>query len=229
VRSITNHATGRLGAAIAGAFAGAGWETVCVCGQGAAAPAGIQPIYVSGVKSLLDTLEAQLSGRKFDCVIHSMAVSDYTPRAILDIDAMARDIADALKGREISEKIIREAVLNCGNPPGSGKISSKTPYMALMLEQTPKVIGRIKEIQSDTILVGFKLLSGVPEEELIRAAMELMIKNSCDYVLANDLADIQGGAHKAVLLGKAGILDRAGSKEEIAKLIYSRVSQGGML
>ncbi len=225
VRSITNHSTGRLGAAIAEAFIRAGWEVTYICGESATEPSRAEVARVGGVNSLIEMLDNRLRNFRFDCVIHAMAVSDYTPRGVLDLNEAALNLANALTGKAASPDIIREKILGSVKPVGGMKISSDIPDMAVLLTQTPKVIERFKELQPDTVLVGFKLLSGVPEAELLQAARRLMERNNCDYVVANDLADIRGGVHKAVMIDKNGVTGRASAKNEIAELVLRRVSE----
>jgi len=47
------------------------------------------------------------------------------------------------------------------------------------------------------------------------------MKNQVDYILANDLTQIDGTNHHGYLLGADGTSKEAQSKEEIAKLLAS--------
>jgi len=231
VRSVSNHATGRLGSLIADSFAKEGAEITYICGESAILPScgNIEIIRVRNVNGLIETIETLLHKSLFDCVIHSMAVSDYTPQTVLSIDEITKSIIDTLQEPEIPQNQlydrIRTAIMECGKPLSNKKISSKVPDIALLLKQTPKVIGRIKSIQPDTLLVGFKLLSGVSEKELLQAGQNLLTQNSCDFVLANDLENIERDLHKAILIDKNGVLQRANTKREIAEIIYKCVSE----
>ena len=203
VRSITNHATGRLGSIIAEQFLQGGFSVTYICSEGAALPqldpisdisdisnSSLEVVTISSVTQLAERLEQALRTVQYNCVIHAMAVSDYSPY-----------------GMDTSKKI-----------------SSDSPYLILVLKRQPKIINCIKEIQPDTLLIGFKLLSGVSEEELLQAADKLMKQSKCDFVLANDLNDIYGDYHKAMLINQAGIVSRGESKKEIAKMIYDCVA-----
>ena len=59
------------------------------------------------------------------------------------------------------------------------------------IKYLPKVISVIKDASPKTFLVGFKLLDGVCDEKLIYVGRELMKKNNCDVVVANDLSNIR--------------------------------------
>lgn len=50
----------------------------------------------------------------------------------------------------------------------------------------PRVIDEVKKVAPKTHLFGFKLLSGVPHEELIRAAYEIVLDSRATAVFAND-------------------------------------------
>lgn len=50
----------------------------------------------------------------------------------------------------------------------------------------PRVINKVKSVAPKTHLFGFKLLSGVPHEELIRAAYEIVLASGATAVFAND-------------------------------------------
>jgi len=165
VRGITNYATGRLGCFIAEKFLKNNAEITYICGEDAVAP-NIQIKRIRNVTQLLQTLEAELISRQYDCVIHTMAVSDYSPYSIAAVDSPNfKDI----NFEKISTK----------------KISSDSLYQLILLKRQPKVINRIKEIQPNTILVGTKLLNLASEDELKQAAFKQISRSKSDYVLAN--------------------------------------------
>ena len=228
VRGITNHASGRLGSLIADEFARGGDRVTYLCGESALRPA-IAPcetIVIRGTSQLANELERLLREQPFDCVIHTMAVSDFTPVGAVGMDELALAIEDALlscTSRGVGEAVCA-ALQTVKAQPAQTKISSKSGGLVLILEQTPKVIRRIKELQPATLLVGFKLLSHSREEDLLAAAGGLMADCGCDYVLANDLRDISGERHAAMLMDRAGNLQHGGTKAEIARLIYESVT-----
>jgi len=228
VRSITNYSTGRLGSIIADYFACGGASIAYVCGENAVLPSceNVDVARIKNVQELSQIISGLLDEQKFDCVIHSMAVSDFTPRAALTVDDIAASVASAIEApRGGLTDAIREAILSSARPLTGGKLSSKNQDLMILLKQTPKVIKLIKAKQPETILVGFKLLSGVPEEELLQAASSLLTQAPCDLVLANDLQNISGDTHKAILLDKTGSIKRAATKQEIAEIIFKAVSE----
>ncbi|MCI8777675.1 MAG: hypothetical protein HFI87_00770 [Bacilli bacterium] len=71
-----------------------------------------------------------------------------------------------------------------------------------------------------TELIGFKLLDGVSEEELIKVATKLREKNNAEYIIANDLSKIGDGKHIAYFVGENGVEYRTETKDEIAKTLH---------
>lgn len=76
-----------------------------------------------------------------------------------------------------------------------GKISSTLEELTVRLRPTPKVIQRVKEWAPEVFLVGFKLLSGVSESELVAAAVASGIRSRADLVVANDLSQYRSSGH----------------------------------
>jgi phosphopantothenoylcysteine synthetase/decarboxylase len=68
------------------------------------------------------------------------------------------------------------------------------------LVPTPKIIDLVKKTCPSTLLVGFKLEVGLDREALIASAKNLMERSGADLAVANDMADVQGNAYKAILL-----------------------------
>lgn len=207
VRAITNISTGRLGNAIARSVLrnfGEKLETLYYLHGSLAIPplgSNVVSIPIGCVSDLEKALKNILENEKIDAVIHSMAVSDYTVKEITTL-------GDIKEGKTLE--------------PGN-KISSDIENLVIVMEKTPKVISAIKEWRPNAILVGFKLLSHVPEEELIQVGYALLRKNRCDFVLANDLKDIKEKTHKGILIHQDKSYDTMETKEEIGETICRRL------
>jgi phosphopantothenate-cysteine ligase len=214
VRVISNFSSGRLGLAVAKAFLdteSADVEKIYyVCDRNTNAPSDerVEVVRVMGAQGLLEALRELLTTKKIDAVIHAMAVSDYTVKQVTTIDAIRA-------GKE--------------NDPGyhlnEGKISSEFDDLVIVLKKTPKVIGEIKKLQEDTILVGFKLLTGVTKDTLIETGYKLLQKNRCSMVLANDLTEISGEKHVGHLISQTGIYETLTTKKQIAEAIVRNTIQ----
>lgn len=234
VRKITNLGTGRLGSLTADEFLkNEDTAVTYVCSENAVLPRNrrAEIMRVDSVRNLKITLERLLRERAFDAVIHSMAVSDYCVKYSASIDELACFLAGRLppegadlKTGEQAASRIRAALAEYSGLHAS-KISSDIENLFLCLEKTPKVIGMFKELQPDTVLVGFKLLACVEESELLRAAKKLMRDNGCDFVLANDKKDVHADRHAAILVGPGRDARHLHTKSEIAAAIASCVMQ----
>ncbi|MGI5971106.1 MAG: phosphopantothenoylcysteine decarboxylase [Oscillospiraceae bacterium] len=231
VRSITNSSTGRLGSEICSALLAKKPAVIekiyYLCHLRAIRPPAsplVEVVTTGSTESLLETVKSLLTENKIDIFIHSMAVSDYTVDYVSTAGLLSREISERLKGREAGEDarpLIEDIIRKNESVLTGNKISSSETDLIIKLRPTPKVISAIKPLSPDTFLVGFKLLSGVTKEELRQVGMNLLKKNSCDLVVANDLADISGDKHKAMLLRPDGSFLRAETKSEIANLIIS--------
>jgi len=214
VRTITNSSTGRLGYAIGKAFAdkyGDELERIYYLHGTRAAYVEhekVTPIMIGGVLDLQDELTRLLTEEKIDAVVHAMAVSDYIVNEVTTLDKI-RGVEDPENAADLS-----------GN-----KISSDIDDLVIHMKKSPKVINCIKKVSPETTLVGFKLLSNVPHEELIDVGYHLMQKNSCDFVLANDLKEIGKDFHRGYLIHPDKSYDTMANNEEIADMIANRVME----
>lgn len=205
VRSITNTSTGRLGYAIGQRFLETPVETIYYLHGLRATPlegSNVKAIPVEGAMDLKEKMESLLKEEEIDAVVHAMAVSDFMVKAVTTLERIQSGEQEGLSGN---------------------KISSDIDNLTIVMERSPKVIGMIKELSPDTILTGFKLLSHVPHEELIQTGYSLLQKNQCDFVLANDLAEIGGDAHRGYLIHKDGSYDTMENNRQIAGMIVKRV------
>lgn len=230
VRAITNDATGRLGSLIAETFslrlAKEEDRIYYVCGMGAVLPKTedrrLQIIRIEGTDQLQNQIKHLLTSKKIDAIIHSMAVSDYWVNNVTTLEEVSQVLYQ--KKAELSDtaayedwkRVILEA-MNGQAVKRQQKISSNLENPLLVLERTPKVIGIMKKTSPQTLLVGFKLLSGVEKEQLIDTAYELLLKNSCDFVLANDTRTIKEEEHIGYLVDKDKSYKTFTTKKQIAE------------
>ncbi len=211
VRAITNHASGNLGKIIAEQALNGGHEVTLVTTKQAVKPEpqnNLTIIEITNVESLKSTLDPLV--KTHQALIHSMAVSDYTPVYMTGLEEVqaTEDIASLLDKKN-----------------AESKISSKDDYQVLFLKKTPKVISYVKKWNPSIQLIGFKLLVDVPKEELFAVARQSIERNGADYILANDLTDIKGNQHIAYLVDKTSEV-QAHTKEEIAQLILETLEKG---
>ena len=228
VRCITNISTGKTGAAIADRFIRAGSDVVYICGKDAAAPYHKPRLTarVESARELCGSLETMLRRESFDCVIHSMAVSDYTPRSVMTDDELVRTVTSAIEKSdgEAAAGRVRDAILNAvKGVDAERKIESGAEALFIALERAPKAIQLIKSIRPSALLVGFKLSSGSDEVAQFKAGYSLISSSGCELVVANDTSGLTDKQHRAFIMDRNGILRHATNKREIADTLYECV------
>lgn len=229
VRSIANISTGRLGSLIANAYFALSEvdEIYYLCSKTAMLPrpGKTKIIHVESVASLESAVRSVLQRGDVDIIVHSMAVSDYRVKTVTSTGKLAGLIAsrrDLLKGLDdrAAEEMIAKLLCSPESVIGrDGKISSDLDGMVLFLERTPKIISMFQNLSPKSILVGFKLLDNVSEKTLVDTAFELLEKNKCSFVLANDLRGIGKDQHIGYLIDPDKNYERYTTKEEIAGAI----------
>ena len=208
VRSITNHSTGRLGLVITEALIKAGYEVCLITTSHAIKPASHPNLKIIEIKNTLDLLEEMRNLVKdYQVLIHSMAVSDYTPVYMTSID-------EVQASQDLSKFLTKQNT--------ESKISSKEDAQILFLKKNPKIISLVKEWNPKIHLIGFKLLVDVTKDHLIDVARESLNKNRADIIVANDLTQINSDQHLAYLVEKNDY-QTAYSKQEIAELIIKKI------
>ena len=208
VRSITNHSTGRLGKIITETLLAAGHEVCLITTKRALKPEAHPNLSIREIDNTNDLLVVmQELVKEYQVLIHSMAVSDYTPVYMTGLE-------------EVQASPNLEEFLNKQNH--QTKISSTDEVQVLFLKKTPKIISLVKEWNPAIHLIGFKLLVDVNEEHLVDIARKSLIRNQADLIIANDLTQISANQHRAIFVEK-DYLQTVNTKEEIAKLLLEKI------
>lgn len=208
VRSITNHSSGKLGKIITETLLKTGHEVCLITTLQAVKPVNHPNLTIIEIKNTADLLQIMEDKvTDYQVLIHSMAVSDYTPVYMAGFDEVqaSQDLTEFL------DKKNQET-----------KISSKEDVQVLFLKKNPKIISLVKEWNPNIHLIGFKLLVDVSQEHLIQIARESLEKNQADLIVANDLTQISSEQHKAYLVEKNSF-QTAMSKQEIADLLLEKI------
>lgn len=210
VRSITNHASGRLGKILAEKALEKGHSVTLVCGQTAVLP-NPHPLLtihrVTDVADLQATLEQLVPTHQ--ALVHSMAVSDYTPIYMAGLEEVEQ------------EKDIRRFLSQHNT---QGKISSREEVQVLFLQKTPKILSLIKQWNPAICLIGFKLLVNVPTSQLLEVAQNSLLANQADYIVANDLTGISDTQHLAYLVGHKD-MQQVHTKDQLAQLLLDTLEE----
>ena len=208
VRSITNHSTGRLGKVITETLLKAGHQVCLITTRQAIKPELHPNLTMIEIKNTSDLLqEMKRIVPDYQVLIHSMAVSDYSPVYMTGLDQVqaSQDLNEFLHKKNMESKI-----------------SSKDEVQVLFLKKNPKIISLVKEWNPSIHLIGFKLLVDVTKEHLIQIARESLEKNQADLIIANDLTQINADQHVAHLVEKDSF-KTATSKQEIADLLFEKI------
>ena len=208
VRSITNHSTGRLGKIITETLLAAGHEVCLITTRRALKPEAHPNLSIREINNSNDLLVVmQELVKDYQVLIHSMAVSDYTPVYMTGLE-------------EVQASSNLEEFLNKQNH--QTKISSTDEVQVLFLKKTPKIISLVKDWNPSIHLIGFKLLVDVTEDHLIEVARQSLIKNQADLIIANDLTQISANQHHAIFVEKEQ-LQTVQTTEEIANLLLEKI------
>lgn len=206
VRKITNSSTGKLGLCIANEFLKTveDVEITYICSKETFCPSDdrVKIKRIIGVDDLEREVRNVLENNDIDVFIHSMAVSDYKV-----------DYVSTLEKLKNNEEFTMT----------DNKISSSLSDLVIVLKPTKKIISIIKDISPNTYLVGFKLLDNVTKDKLIEVATNLMIKNKCNLVVANDLENIRNGRHIGYFIDEENNVIVAEGKDDIAKKLVRRI------
>jgi phosphopantothenate-cysteine ligase len=171
VRKITNSSTGKLGATIANTIINKKDNEIekiyYICSKTSIKPIAnskIEIIEIVSTNDLKNVMESLLITEQIDCVIHSMAVSDYTVDYVTTSNCLTisiKNIIDNLNDIEKTTNVMKNntAIIDINN-----KISSSESDLIIKLKPTPKIISLIKELSPKTYLIGFKLLDNVSED-----------------------------------------------------------------
>lgn len=231
VRSITNSSSGKLGSKIAMEFLNKRcaflnkslknkdeFKVYYIYG-GNAQPLevsnGVENIRVDSTKDLLDKVSNLLKNEQIDIFVHSMAVADYYSSYVFDLDLFKKRLKE--EGVDNIDSILYSCRLDTEN-----KMSSDIKSPCIALDKNPKVIHEIKKLSPYTFLVGFKLLDDVSDETLFDVGFDLLRKNRCNLVLANDISKIRKGNHEGLLIYPEKTYDKVLGKDNISTLLVDK-------
>jgi phosphopantothenate-cysteine ligase/phosphopantothenoylcysteine decarboxylase/phosphopantothenate--cysteine ligase len=206
VRCITNIFSGRTGAQIAARASDRGHTVVFLSSHPevlaslpATRPRAVPAWRVRPYRTF-DDLDAamgeEITGGKFDAVIHAAAVSDYRVAGVFTHH----------------EGEFRDAA--------AGKVKGSHPELWLKLTPTPKLVDKIRsEWGFAGVLVKFKLEVGLSEEELLGVAERARVHSSADLMVANTLEGMREWA--VVGAGQGGY--RRVTRAELADDLLDRL------
>lgn len=184
VRTITNLSSGRTGVILAETLVQMGFDVTLLQAHGSAKTDLVpHKEYFTSFHSLDEKMKELLDSEDFSHVIHAAAVSDYSVESI-----------------EVEGKTYR--------PFEVKKISSQAESMNIHLKRNHKIVDRLKSYSKNKNIqvVAFKLTSHASAEEKQAAVDKLFKSSHADYVVHNDLTDIDivNHTHKFTLINPQG-------------------------
>lgn len=112
------------------------------------------------------------------------------------------------------------AVSDYSPAPTAGKLPSSDDALHLTLARNPKLLAGLRARCGErTVLIGFKLLSGVSHDALVAAADAQRLHNDLDLTVANDHSLLRPDRHDVVLVSDAAVLSLTGPRERTAEAI----------
>lgn len=188
VRVLTNISSGAFGVAIARALAAVGIET-----------------------TLVGSREALAKLKPADAAIHPIPFTTL------------RDLADTLEAAARNPAppdivCMAAAVADYSPILTEGKLHSHADELVIRCKRNPKLIAAFRrQFGIGTFLVGFKLLSRVPHDELIAAAREQVRRNRLNLTVANDLTNLRTSRHPVIMVTpEGGAMPVDGKKDDVA-------------
>jgi phosphopantothenoylcysteine synthetase/decarboxylase len=199
VRSITNMSSGRFGSWIA-KYALREHEVTYLCAKDAITP--FKFSYDLNVGNLEWAIRESSSEYARHIDFCREARDRYREVSFKTYDEYARKLEYLIKQEAPDAIILVAAVSDYICDSSEGKIRSKED-LSINLRQAEKLISKVRGWHPNpdkTFLVGFKLLVGVSDEQLIEEARASLEKNNCNMVVANDLESILNGTHSIIIV-----------------------------
>ena len=186
VRVISNLSSGRTGVTLAETLEHMGFDVTLLQAHGSVKTKQItNKEYFTSFKSLDEKMQQLLGAGNFSHVIHAAAVSDYS------VDSIE---VEGAKYRPFDVK----------------KISSNAEGMSIHLKRNHKIVDRLRDYSKnkDLKVIAFKLTSGASAEDKKTAVDKLFKSAHADYVVHNDLTDIDivKRTHKFSLISPKGTI-----------------------
>ena len=221
VRAITNASTGRFGAMIAEAALDRGAEVWHLHAPGALRPFrrsahfDLEAADPSAEVQRLERLRRQwleARDRFHEVPLTRGTVADY-----------AATLENLLRGQTFDVLFLAMAASDFAPEPQTGKLASDRETLEIRCRRLPKVIESVRDRAPTSYLVGFKLLSGASDAELIRRAESAGRTNRADLTVANDLQTVRAGRHVIHLVRPGQPTETYGPDEPIADRLLDRV------
>lgn len=110
-------------------------------------------------------------------------------------------VVDYVKGYQPDLIISAAAVSDYVVDKIDGKISSDSDEMVIKLKKAKKILPMLREVSSNSTIVGFKLLVE-PTYQEVHKAVKKVLNNGANYVVYNDLSKLRKGDSTRLIFNK---------------------------
>ena len=145
------------------------------------------------------------------------------PLTIGNVSDYASILEQVLRAQPIDVVFLPMAVADFEPEPVPGKISSESDSLVVRCRPTPKVIRHVRDWSPSVYLVGFKLLSRVSRDELVRRAELACRDNRADLTVANDLETLRQGRHTVHMVRPGHDSETLEPGSDLAERLVARV------
>lgn len=200
VRSLTNFSTGHTGSFLADEFSKHGHEVFFLHAKRSAMPkTPMERLSFTSSTDLENKLEHLLANKNFDTIFQAAAISDYLVDSI-EIDGERH------------------------HPSDLNKVNSETD-ISVHLKKRDKIIDKLKDFaKNNPIVWGFKL-TDADENTAKQQAQKLSANGVVDYVIHNDIKDIDENLHKFTVYKESREIAWGNNKKEMFKIIEQLVKE----
>ncbi len=170
--------------------------------------------------------EAELRGAEVTLIRTKGSVPSFVENQIEveTVEEMLEAIENELRSKEYDVVVLAAAVSDFRVKEKANVKIKSGKSLTLELEPTPKIIDRIKKLQPDVFLVGFKAETGLSEEELIEAARKQIKRAGSDLVVTNTLKAFGSEENEVLLVTEKSVrkIPRM-SKRELAERLWDEI------
>jgi len=140
------------------------------------------------------------------------------------VEEMLEAIENELKAKKYDVVVLAAAVSDFRVKNKAGEKIKSGGSLTLELEPTPKIIDRVKELQPEVFLVGFK--AETSEEKLVEEARKQIERAGSDLVVANTLKAFGSEENEVLLVTREGVkkLPRM-DKRELAERLWDEIER----
>lgn len=224
VRHIGNFSNGTTGAFIAEEFLKKGWKVHYLYSKNALRPF-VRQLYISPYADFEEEIKrVRQAYEEFQKYKDSLIGTIFWT-----FDDYYRSVYHTLNHEKIDAVVLVAAVGDYGSEKFGGKISSDKEELVIRLKRNPKVISQIKRWKPGVFQVGFKLLDGISDEEMIEIAYRHGMKNKSDLTIANRLSGGKVGVFSTYIVfpeKKAIPVVRDKLAERLVEIVGERMNGG---